>query len=151
MELYRRLVTCEALKQEAVKYIKIGHKEYKADEVLKALKVIGFKKVTDCREVDGRIADALVACGVLLKSIGGRPCYRPVKGKFLAFYQEFLDDYWEEESILSEDDPMDDFEDDPMLDWLDELDPIACLTLLSPSKSDSPNKKKTSYHSNNLA
>lgn len=116
MELYRRVVACEALEPQSVHYIRISHKEFKADDVMKALKIMGFQKMTDCRQVDRVLADCLVREGILLKTLGGRPCYKPVKGRFLAFYQEFIDHYWESEGILSEHD----FLSEPELVRLDE-------------------------------
>lgn len=99
MELYRRLKDSDAFDCYGVKYIKIGNKEYKAENVLETLKLLASGAKQD--QLNARIADALVSTGVLLKCLGPRPCYIMIKKKFNAFYQEFMDSYWEDEEIFS--------------------------------------------------
>jgi hypothetical protein len=123
MELYRRLQDSDAFDCYGVKYIKIGNKEYKADDVLKTLKNLECKERED--KLNVRIADALVSAGVLFKSIGRKTCYIAVKKRFNDFYQEFMNSYWEDEEIFS---TMEGEWDDD-IDF-DALDAYPCLTVI---------------------
>ncbi len=123
MELYRRLKESDAFDCYGVKYIKIGNREYKADEVLETLKLLSSRARYD--KLNVKVADALVSAGVLLKSIGRKTCYIAVRSKFNDFYQEFLDSYWEDEEIFSTmGGELDDYID------FDALDAYPCLTVL---------------------